>query len=273
MNLLILRRYTRALAFVGIIAILATCEVPVAASADSPPSLNTSQTGWVYYPVTVAITNAVTTTVQGVVGSNGGCGFSQFGNGESGGVQSTSIQIGLNISTCQAMFETGISTGAMAVPAGTVTTTDTKSTTIGAHPTPGSLTGYSANQNNQWLDPFGIQLDAMAQTVNWISNGTTDTSWSETPSYSRYWQDGWKVRWTNDNSNGSEPANSLANSSDQNNIFCAPYTTYGYFGWIDGLGKVNDYVYGYANGTYAWSSVDFVNGGCTSLIHHGHTNS
>ena len=250
----------------GIFGLLAT---PIAASAETTVTVSNTGASWTYFPVNVTLANPISTTVHGTVAPGGGCIFKGSGSGISGAGSSTQIETAIDVASCTAVFESGspVGTPSNVVATGTSSSTSTKGT-----PAAGGDTDPSATQNNQWLDPLGIQVNAQAQTVNWTTDGSQDTSWNETVNWSWLSADGWTTRWTSDNSNGGQPANSLANSSFQNSIFCAPFTTYSYFGW-NGTSPVNDELYGYADGTYSWNYTDYVNGGCSTLLHHGHTDS
>ena len=266
-NLSKLSHFLRAAPIASALVAAGLFMAPVTAGAASPPSANSTGSSWTFFPVTVNLANATASTVQGSIGADGGCSFSSSGIGVSGGAPSTQIETGIDFSTCTATFISGSPIASVSTAAaGTVTSVSTKSTP------PASGVDPNAAQNNQWLDPLGIQVNAQGQTLNWTTNGSIDTSWTETTSWSYLSIDGWSPRWRYDNSTGSSPANSMSNSSFQNGVFCLGLTNYAYFGW-NGSSRVNDTLFGYANGTYSWAYTDYDNGACSGLLHHGHTNS
>ena len=288
-HLLNRRMLIRILPLASLIGFVAVSGPSAPANATSARDSNPTSSGWTYFPATVNLTNVSYKTIPGMVSSSGECILTDSGVGIVGSSPTTEIETAENPSTCQVTYELGTpSSSATSNPAGTTTTTSTKQfSSVGI--VPGTSTSsstkqfssvgiipdivsfnVSAYQNNQWLDPFGIQVSAQQQNLNWTSNGVGDTAWTESVSWSRLTLDGWSTRWTYDNSNRTAPANSLANSSFQNSLFCAPYTTYSYFGW-NGSSRINDPLVGYPDGTYSWAYDDPVNGCCVDLLHHGHT--
>jgi len=241
---------------------------PVAANAQS----TSSHGRWIYYPLGVTLQNAKFTTVAGTK-SDGGCQFSESGRGGPTSVSLYEVEVALDPSTCTAKFETGTpATSASSAPRGSsstggsasgVVSSTTARTTAVADP--------SSYQDNQWLDPFGIQVNAQEQWLSWTT-GYCNISWSAKWKWSWLSADGWSTRWT-DSSAGANCSRAIVStdSAFKNGIFCSGVTTYSYFGWNNSTKtKTPDHLRGYYDGTYEWDYQDFVNGGCSSLLHHGH---
>lgn len=247
---------------------------PVVANAQSTSSQagTSSQGGWIYYPLGVTLQNPQITTVAGTV-SDGGCQFSESGNGRAASV-SYEVEVALDPATCTAQFETGTpaATSASSAPNGSSSATGSASGVARAATARTTATADpSTYQDNQWLDPFGIQVNAQEQWLSWTT-GYCRISWSAKWKWSWLSGDGWSTRWT-DSSAGANCSRAIVStdSAFKNGIFCAGVTTYSYFGWNNSTKtKTPDHLRGYYDGTYEWDYQDFVNGGCSSLLHHGH---
>jgi hypothetical protein len=248
-----------------------------ATAAPAQPSADT--TGWVYYPLSVTLTNTTTYFVNGTL-TDSGCQFSQSGDGDgsSAGV-SEEVQIGENPATCTAEFESGTPTnfaGDTSPPSGSLTQSASASGLAAPGATAPSAVDPSIYQDEQWLDPFGIQVNAQEQWLSWTT-GHCNISWNAKWKWS-WLNDGWGVLWTDHRaSNDCSRAVNRADSSFSNALFCNIVTgkggavTFTYFGWDNTTkSKVWDHLIGYDNGAWHWDYSDFANGGCSNLLHHGH---
>ena len=249
-----------------LLASVGTASAATTHSNDSSPSGPAS--GMVYYPLGVTLTNPTTTTVTGTA-SSGGCAYSESGAG-SASVTSVEIEVAENPATCTAQFETGTPTNlaaGTAEPSGSLDTNASASST--ATPASGDPSIY---QDNQWLDPFGIQVNAQQQWLNWGTGGCVG-SWSASSKWSWY-NDGWSKLsgHMTANKNCSRALNSAYSSFD-NALFCTIITgqpgavTFTYFGKTNASA---DNLTGYNNGRWAWNYNDAKSGGCNNLLHHGH---
>jgi hypothetical protein len=238
------------------------------AAAESP----STDSGWVYYPLGVSLQDPTITTVNGTP-SDGGCQFSESGRGASS-TSVVEVEIALDPSTCTAQFERGAPTSAIAPSAPGPSASDgtlSGSGSSGASAVQGASTDPKSYQDNQWLDPFGIQVNAQEQWITW-------TTGSCVPSATWNWKlswlsgDGWSKRWDDNSEHLYCAYFVLANDSAfTNSIFCGGLHTYTYFGWNDSTKtKTPDHLRGYHDGSYEWDYHDFHNGGCANLLHHGH---
>jgi hypothetical protein len=234
-----------------------------------------STSGITYFPAGIQFASSQTVTKVGKRSTTGGCEFSGSGSGTAESATNVEVETSVDPSTCTATFEEGTPVAGATLGSGnqnSSSTSTSSASTAAANVTAAAKTDPTAYQDNQWLDPLGIQLNAQEQFFNWNTNGSCVTSWSETTKWSWYF-DGWSPRWRNDNSGGvgCNEDWSYSNSAFQNGIFCAFVTTYTYFGYDSTKNQLTgDKLAGFPDGHYSWSYQDFVNGGCSSLIHHGH---
>lgn len=262
-----------------LIALSIVVPASAATTSSAPPAAASS---WVYYPVGVHLSGVIQTTVQGSRSADGSCIISASGQGKgkAGGPARAVIEVGYDAATCQAKYDSGTLPSSTSIPSPNSTypgySTQVESGSIPATPT--SQPDPAAYQDNQWLDPFGIQVDAQEQWINWSVSGGCDTYISWTTKWSTY-PDGWYKNWShnpgyaNCSSAGSHPSSEMSNS-----YFCAAInlgagtTTHVWFGDISGT-VYGDHLVGYPNGSYYWSYNDSKSGGCNSMLHHGHIDS
>ncbi len=258
----------------AIMGLITLSGVSVSAGASGTASSKDASGNWIYYPVNEALTNQATLHVQGTIGRDGSCIFESSGarNAQDGAL--SKIETGLNTATCQAIFITGTpTTSSGTVPVGGSSVTTSKSFALGSASGPDIISFQtSAYQNLSWIDPVGMQVTHEDQSLTWTSNGSEDTGWSQNVDFWYRGITGWAPRWEYDNSTGTQPANVLSNSSYINQLFCAPWTVYTYFGW-DGSQRVNDYLYGYSDGSYTYGATLVANGNsaCTVMLHSAQT--
>lgn len=255
------------------VPVLATLVLVSSGSAHASTPIS-----WTYYPVGTTLSGSTTTTVVGTVGADGGCEY-DLSNSGTGSVTTEEIETAESTSTCTAQFTTGVPTdftGDTTSPSGSAADADaTDSTTTVTTPTvtPGVVAttyGHSIYQDNKWLDPVGIQVNAQEQWFHWNSGGCVG-AWAASWKWSWLSADGWAKRWGDSSvATGCGSDTVKSDSAFQNTPFCAGITTYTYFGW-NGTGKVADTLTGTNTGGWAWSYHDYKNGStCNNLLHHGH---
>jgi len=235
-----------------------------AADTTPPPTA-----GWTYYPVGATLINTTTTTLTGTA-IDGGCEYDVTASGTAATTEET-VEVGENASTCTAQFESGTPTDFTTdttEPSGSADTS-TNDSGLASNATP-TGTDPSSYQDNKWLDPLGIQVNAQEQWLSW-NTGYCNVSWTAKWKWS-WLGDGWSMRWS-DHSAGSDCSRAInrADSAFRNPVFCVGVTTYTYFGWNESTTtRVSDNLRGYYNGSWEWDYHDFKNGGCSGLLHHGH---
>jgi hypothetical protein len=277
-----IRKHPRSTA-AGIAALVGTALVMSASAASASATHssvssggNGSVSGWVYYPLGVTLSNSTITTVNGTA-VNGGCQYSESASG-SGAVSSEEIQIAENPSTCTAQFETGTPTNLAAdtsAPSGSLSVSVKDSGFASSTVRAPSTSDPKIYQDDQWLDPFGIQVNAQEQWLTWTT-GYCNISWSASAKWS-WLNDGW-AKLEGHGSWGADCSHAFnrAHSAFDNAVFCAIVTggsgppTFTYFGYSNPSTIVWDHLKGYYDGTYAWDYTDSKGGGCNSFLHHGH---
>lgn len=117
-----------------------------------------------------------------------------------------------------------------------------------------------ATYTTTWYDPVGLEVNHVADTVNWNWNGyTTYFNWGG-DSREWLWVTGWfEASHAINYYSGSTQVGVWTDDHMQNNRFCAGQTTNV---WYQRNG-----VYGYANGAKGGSVGSSANGGCASWLH------
>ena len=286
MNRLVKRKYPRTAVMrsVGMIgATVAASVLSVAlcgfasaatASGSNPSAADpTNASDWIFFPVGQTLSQpSVITTSAGYLDAKGQCVLTSHGVGASalGGKGTAVIEIGLNPATCQAEYESGQL--GQAPPSGSGAGYASTSATAQSNALPGTGTASdpTAYQDNQWLDPFGIQVSAQEQWLDWYmpancaSPGVTaNTKWS-------WLGDGWSLKYSNNPySFTCSAVETYPDAKMSNGVFCALQTTNTYFGVISGT-IPGDTLEGYPDGSYYWNYNDSLGGSCDYLLHHGH---
>jgi hypothetical protein len=243
--------------------------IPAQASPAPTTTSPTAQpSGWVHFPVGASLSNPTIVTRVGNPVAGGGCVFHSQGTGTVGNPARAEIEIALDPANCLAQWESGTlpasTTGTPTAGAGANSALAT--TQAGVLP---SASDPNAYMENQWLDPFGIQVSAQQQSLSWTIGGNCITGYSQSTSWSWYW-DGWYPLFRSNNLPGYNCDEAWSNSYSgfENDDFCAFNYTTTYFGWASGF--IGDYLEGTNSGTYWWSTYDATGGNCTWLLHHGH---
>jgi hypothetical protein len=203
------------------------------------------------------------------VGADGGCEYDVSGSGTAS-VTTETVQTGEDTSTCTAQFTSGTPTDLTTDTTDPSGSTADSSSTTDATSTSATTYSHSIYQNNKWLDPVGIQVNAQEQWFHW-NTGNCVGAWAASWKWSWLSGDGWSKRW-GDSSVGTSCGSDTVktDSAFQNGVFCAGFTTYTYFGW-NGSAKEPDTITGQSNGGWAWAYHDYKNGAvCNDLLHHSH---
>jgi hypothetical protein len=205
-------------------------------------------------------------TVTGTLVKDG-CAFDVSGSGPARNAQTEDVEIGEDTATCTATFEVGTPTdiaAATALPAGSHVSSTSAST---GSAKPSSPSSY---QDNKWLDPLGIQVNAQEQWLTWTESRCHV---SAKASWKWFWfDDGWlKLNGSGKLGTTCTQATSDAGAGFDNAVFCDVITgqpgipTFTEFGY-----KKADVLTGTYTGGWAWSYDDDKSGGCSGLLHHGH---
>jgi hypothetical protein len=238
------------------------------AHAATPRNSADSTSGWVYYPVGATLTNPTTTTVTGTP-ANGGCEYDASGAGSGGSdTQSEAIQTGENASTCTAQFEVGTPTN---VTADTTPPSGSLSDSTSASGTPAATSSDpSSYQDNKWLDPFGIQVNAQEQWLSWTKS-YCHIAWSARWKWSWYF-DGWAKEYGSGNASANcTRAINNGDSGFSNAVFCTVITGHAGPPTLTDFGNRGpDVLTGTYTGGWTWNYNDTKWGGCSNLLHHGH---
>lgn len=247
--------------------IAATVIGPASASADPAPP---TPTGWVYFPAGVSLQNAKTyVTTAGDRDAAGKCNavVSHAEGKRSGAGTHVIIETGFDAATCQSQYTEGLETHTTSVPASD-TSSGSDSGSQGA--STGQIVDPTAYQDNQWLDPFGIQVNAQEQWLDWTISGGCNNTYSNKWKYSWYGVDGWAKNYDHAATYFDCAIDEAENNSKfSNDAFCGTVDTHTYFGY-DGSNTRYDTLSGWWDASYSWTYNDYKSGGCTDLLHHGH---
>jgi len=283
-------RLTAVLAMtVGVVGVTAG----VAGASQVPSTLTSTATsnsasGWVYFPVGYQLANAHTYETAGAKAADGSCVVSNSESGDEADLATVTVETGLNPATCAVRYTTGTTSVAAATAGGSsivggasvISSSSGTTASTAAAPktlTPAALvyTNYTSYHENQWLDPFGIQVAAQEQWVNWtvrsgIPYTTCVTSYNQRVQWDWYTADGWSLHENGDPVySDCNVAENYPHSHMSNGVFCVGTTTDAYFGYNTSKAIVGDYLRGNSNGTYTVTYLDWVQGKCSGLLHHG----
>lgn len=252
--------------------------IPVRPIASTPSASAPSVGGWIFFPTGQHPADARVLTVAGTRNAAGGCDVRRAGKSSASASAYQETEIAFNPTTCEVRYEVGDLVPGSAQPTENYASLSEQAAgSLGRKPASGAVAlaapGFSnsAYQDNQWLDPFGIQTTAQEQWVNWNLGGGCVTSWSWNVKWS-WFQDGWNLDQHAAKTDWSSCTGIYTSAYSQmhNSIFCNfIQTDYNRFGIQNGS-IIADYLDGHNDGGYAWGYNDSKDGPCAGLLHHGH---